>query len=282
MTYATRDGIPQQRSRPATFPAEGAQPYDSGYSGYQPYDSGYHAPETGPVNPAEQQQDRSSVEIRNLVVDRLRQMNARHAMHAFDRLRSDPLGPHGLAFLYRDVEVAGDPPRYAVRAATRLFPDGDDVAHLPRLLYEMTEIGREYLAEGGFDPLLCMTDRRDDMSSRAQYIGLGVSSLDTPSGTWQQLQTQATSALDLPGRSFALLVDGTRILLDRGDKYGGSGRIQSSHHLDTAPGLSFRTWFWLQEGDAATNEVWTWLQELHRTVLEGQRRNEQRAPRRRR
>ena len=256
MTYATRNGIPLRRYG-SVASAGSRYPRFDGRSG------------EGAAPPVDPHRDATAVEVRNLVVDRLRQMNARHAMHAFDRMRSDPIGPHGLAFLYRDIETPGHPPRYAVQAATRLFPAGDDVLHLPRLLREMAGIGRAYQARPNFDPLRSMMNRYDEVSPQAQYIGVGVSSLDGPDGRWQDVRLHATSALDIPGRSYALLIDGSRIVLDRGARYGGAGRIQSSHPLDAGPGLSFRTWSWLSGSDAGLAEVWGRLAELHDIVLAG-------------
>jgi hypothetical protein len=255
VTFATRSGIPS-RSYGSVVSSDGVRrQLDGRHRG-------------GAAQPsADPQRDSAAIEVRNLVVDRMRQMNARHAMHAFDRMRSDPIGPHGLAFLYRDIETPGHPPRYAVQAATRLFPAGYDVLDLPRLLREMTEIGRAYQARPGFDPLRSMMNRYDEVSPRARYIGVGVSSLDGPDGAWESVRRHATSALEIPGRSFALLVDGSRLVLDRGAQYGGVGRIESSHPLDAGPGQSLRRWSWLADPDGDLAQVWSGLAELHAIVL---------------
>ena len=212
------------------------------------------------------QHDPTASRIRNLVVDRMLRMNARHATHAWLQRRMQSVGPHGLAFLYSDP--APDGPYHRVAAATRLVADADDVRDLPRLLYRLTSLARErYAGEpGGFDPRTSMTNRRDAMSPRSVYIGVGVSSLDTPAGAWQRTQNEAGGPLDIAGRCFVVLVDGTAMLIDRGgqDVYG-EVRVQCTHDLNVEPGLAARRWSWnpdLYSVDG-TIEVWQRLYGLH-------------------
>ena len=96
--------------------------------------------------------DPTASRIRNLVVDRMLRMNARHATHAWLQRRVQPVGPHGLAFVYSDP--APDGPYHRVAAATRLVADADDVRDLARLIYRLTSLAHErYAGEpGGFDP----------------------------------------------------------------------------------------------------------------------------------
>jgi len=230
--------------------------------------------------PGPEQHDRAAAEIRNLVVDRLSQMNAQHALNAWEHRRKTPIGPHALAFFYLDVVETSGPARYVTPAAARLFLDGEDVAFLPELLYKMVGIGRRRLARGDdFDPLTAMARRQDEMSSRVQYIGVGVSSLETPSMTWAEVQQKAFGPLDIPGRGVALLTDGTRLVLERGDHAHGPMLVRSSHQLDLVPGIPSRRWTWLRD-QVEPNSADYWLHELHQTVLEGQRRMEERSRRR--
>ncbi|HEU4424818.1 MAG TPA: hypothetical protein VFR67_20010 [Pilimelia sp.] len=217
--------------------------------------------------------DLVALELRNLSIDRIRRMNAMHGTHAWDRRRREPIGPHGLAFLYRDQIAAGDPPRYRVAAATRLFLDGDDVRNLHRLLYEMTTIARDYLQRGGFDPRLTMTDRQEEMSGRAQYIGLGVSTLDTQVAPWDEFLQQANGPLDIPGSGYVLLADGTRMIVERGGgASAGSSRLYSSRPL-TDPMNPVRVWTWLREDSVpGRSELWQWMNLLHEVACEGDRR----------
>jgi hypothetical protein len=204
--------------------------------------------------------------IRNLVVDRLLRMNARHATHAWLQRRAQPVGPHGLAFLYCEQPA---PDRYPeVAAATRLVDDAEDVRDLPRLLYRLTTLARErYLpSAGGFDPRVVLANRRDPMSAGATYIGLGISSLDTFAGTWGDNQRTAAGPFDLPGRCFAQLTDGSMLMLERGgqDVYG-EVRILSSHDLNVEPGVAPRRWGWRADLHTmpGTHEIWRRLYDLH-------------------
>jgi hypothetical protein len=203
--------------------------------------------------------------IRNLVIDRLLRMNARHATHAWLQRRARPVGPHGLAFLYADRVF---PDQHAeVAAATRLVDDGDDVRDLPRLLYRLTTLARErYLPAGGFDPRATLANRTDPMSAAATYIGLGVSSLDTFEASWTQNQSAAVGPLDLPGRCFVLLTDGTMVLLERGGQdVFGEVQVQSTHELNVEPGIASRRW--KRRADlhtmGGTGEIWRRLYDLH-------------------
>src|SRR5436305_12206081 len=156
--------------------------------------------------------------------------------------------------------------------AARLFLDGEDVAFLPELLYRMVGIARRRLGRGDdFDPLAVMARKQDEMSPRAQYIGVGVSSLETPALSWTEIQQNAFGPLDIPGRGVAVLTDGTRLLLGRGDRSHGPTHVRYSHQLDLTPGIPSSRSTWLPVGDDPISAEYR-LQELHRAVLHGQRR----------
>ncbi|HEY0699732.1 MAG TPA: hypothetical protein VGD43_18195 [Micromonospora sp.] len=218
--------------------------------------------------------DRTAVELRNLTVDRMRQMNAMHGMHAYERRRGrDAIGPHGLAFLYRDTDHTGDQPRPVVRAATRLFLDGEDVRRIYHLLDEMVGIARDYLTKGPFDPRRTMANRQDQMTERAEYLGIGISTLDSREGPWAEVLRRAGSPLEVPGVSYALLLDGTRLVVDRGGGTShGTARVYSTHSL-TDPANPVRVWTWLRDPDGeGLGHMWRWLGALHHLVLAGARR----------
>jgi hypothetical protein len=278
VTYANYGSVPSQRRRwtepEATYgqpPTPPPPPPTYGGNGGSEWN------EPGP-----EQHDRVAAEIRNLVVDRLSQMNAQHALNAWEFRRKTPIGPHALAFFYLEQIEPGSPPRYATPMAARLFLDGEDVAFLPELLYKMVGIGRRRLARGeDFDPLTSMARAQDEISPRAQYIGVGVSSLETPAMSWAEIQENAFGPLDIPGRGMAILTDGTRLVLERGDRSHGPTHVRSSHQLDLVPGIPSRRWTWLRD-TVEPNSAEYWLQELHQAVLEGQRRMEERSRHRRR
>lgn len=260
MTYTTREGVPHPQRHEAHTTGR-----------YGPL-----GPEPTQARSYGQRHDPAAADLRNQVVDRLRRMNTMHGQHAWDRRHKDPVAPHGLAFLYADV-ASQDPPRYALRTATRMFLDGPEVEHLPRLLYELIGIARGYLQQGSFDPCTQMTDRQDEMSPWARYVGLGISSLDTPQASWRQTRQQAFGPLDVPGRCYALLTDGTMLLMDRGGQSRfGSFTVRSTHSLDVIPGQPARIWRWAGDltdldSDPQTKPIWHWLHQLHQFVLSGDR-----------
>jgi len=224
---------------------------------------------TFPEQPLAPAPDPASARIRNLAVDRLLRMNARHATHAWLQRRAHPVGPHGIAFLYYD-HVPGSPVPTVV-AATRLVDDTADVRALPRLLYRMANLARDrYAQPGGFDPRPSLTNRQDPMSSHASYIGLGVSSLDSDTEVWERIQQTSNGPLDLPGRCFILLGDGTHLLIDRGGQdVFGEVRLASTHDLNIELGLAARRWAWRPDlvTTTGTAEVWPRLAELHQVII---------------
>ena len=151
-------------------------------------------------------------DLRTEVVNGLIRMNWNHANQAWQRRRRDPLSPHALVFFYAEPPT-GQPPRYELRTAARLFLAADG-KRLAMLLYEMAGVIRDHLAAGR-DPRTHVFSWHDPMSAHARYVGLGVSSLDTPDGSWDEMQRTAGSDMDVPGRCYARLVDGSTMLIDR-------------------------------------------------------------------
>jgi hypothetical protein len=221
----------------------------------------------------DEQDSEALVELRNQVVDRLRLMNARHAHRAWEMAEGDPIAPHGLAFFYADHDAPPDS-RHAwqVVTATRLFLDGPETGYLPRLLWEQARIANGYRRAGTLDPRTQLANRSEPMTTGARYLGVGVSTVDLPEFPWAH-QRQSRNGYDIVGRCFALLVDGTWLLLDRGHHTQFTAlRIWSSRTLDTSAHLNLRRWNWgrhLPElADPATREIWVQLQGLHRVLAE--------------
>lgn len=208
-----------------------------------------------------------AVGIRHQVVDRLVSMSARQAEHAWRRRRDRPVGPHAVAFLYLDR--TGETDLFHVKAATRMVDDGPDVRDLPGLLDRLATLARDRYAStpGGFDPKVHMTNRHDRASGQAQYIGVGVSTLDTPTGSWEQVQGTARDAADVPGRCYVILSDGTVMLIDRQPQRSGFGavHVHSTHSLGPPSGLPSRSWALYEYvvQMRAPMPVWDRLYELH-------------------
>src|SRR5690349_6310049 len=95
------------------------------------------------------QQHRLRVELRNLVLNRLRLMNTRHAHHAWDRADTDPIAPHGLAYFYADHDPES---RYGwgIRTAVRLLLEGPETAglSLPELVAAQCRIAEDFRRAG--------------------------------------------------------------------------------------------------------------------------------------
>jgi hypothetical protein len=229
--------------------------------------------------------DPTDPQLRLQVVDRLRLLNTRQAVHAFSRRRKDPLGPHGLAFLYYDP-APGTRSRYEVKAGTRMFLDGADVRDLPVLLHAMLDIAVEYASRGRFDPLSTMANRHDPMSNEARFAGIAVSSLDTPEGPWSDVQRRALGPLDVSGRCYTVVSDGTRMLIDRiGLHSTGNLEIRSSKPLDDMTGSIGRSWSRLDDeddDDPYHHDIWATMDRLYRTVVSGPPKAHERTRRSRR
>ncbi|MEJ3743111.1 hypothetical protein WEI85_07480 [Actinomycetes bacterium KLBMP 9797] len=208
-------------------------------------------------------------DLRNKVANRLHEMSWKHAQAAWERRRKDPIGAHALALFYAEPPH-GDPPRCELRTCIRLFL-GADEQHLPRLLFEMAGVASRHLRAGG-DPRTELVNSCEPMSSSAAYVGIGVSSLDTPNGTWPQVQRTAYSDMDVPGRCWAVLYDGTRIVVDRFAKQNyGQVDIQSTQVLHDVSGQLRRRWRPLNEPNADEDTIYTWrfLRELHEVITSG-------------
>lgn len=265
--------------------APGAGHQQRGPTLYAPPPPGFMESEpTAPVEgvpPGAAGFDPVAASVRNQVVDRLVRMSVRHAAHAWRHRRDRPVAPHAVGFLYADpvpTPQAQTRQFFKVVAATRMVNDDPSVRDLPRLLYRLTALARDrYLpTPGGFDPATHMTNHHDEASGTAQYIGLGVSTLDTPAGMWDEIQTAAAGTDDLPGRGYALLLDHTAILVDRAanrEAYG-TVSVRSTGDLNVAWGLAGR--MWIRHPDVSSMpaplDVWERMHELHTLTLHQRQR----------
>ncbi|HET9516816.1 MAG TPA: hypothetical protein VFO77_03720 [Actinoplanes sp.] len=268
-------GYPAYPAQPSGVPTE-APPQYGGSPGYGwAAATEQYATESAEVAPPAREQqvtrqhDPAAAELRSQIVRRVRFMNFRHAEHAWERRYRDPIGPHALAFLYSEP-ARGKPPRYTLRTATRLFLAGPEVDDLPRLLQDLAAVvGAQ--AAGGFDPRT-IADRAEEMSPSSFYVGLAVSSLDTPAGPWAHQRQRLAGSIDVPGRCYALLTDDTMVLMDRGgEQKFGHFEVRATDSLDEIPGDSMQRWTYdrsLRElKDPATSGVWRGMRELHNRIV---------------
>lgn len=219
--------------------------------------------------------ERALPELRGRVANRLAKMNWEHARKAWELRRRDPIGPHVLAFLFAEPP-GGEPPRCELRIAARLFLAADE-SRLPMLLHEMVGVTRDVLNAGG-DPRVDLANWCDDMTPHAAYIGLAVSSLDTPTGRWTQVRKAAHGEMDIPGRCYSKLVDGSQLLIDRLAKQH-FGRIETCStrfiaEVSDTPHLRWKTdpdAFDPEHQDQNTQDLWQWLDQLHQLLARGSR-----------
>jgi hypothetical protein len=249
-----------------------------GHERNRPAAAGHHYADEFGVDEADPEDaDVGRARFRGMVVDRMTAMSSRHGGHAWDMLRGPkPLLPHALAFLYTD----GQEGQVRVAAATRLFSDDAAERDLGHLLRRMTVVARRYRGAEGFDPRGTLTTNADEMSEVARYVGLGISTLDTPMESWIEVLERAQSPVDVQGRCYILLDDRrdrvppappTKLIVDRGGRASYPHvRLQSTRTLNIG-GNAYRRWSWLHDSreGAHPRNVWERMAELHATVYEG-------------
>lgn len=205
--------------------------------------------------------------------------SARHGMHAVDiRHGGNRLGPHAIVFLYHDLEYReGLRPRDIVLASYRMFWDHPEFLQLPSVLNGMAEVASGYARQGsGFDLRRVMVHGTDEeMSASASFVGVAVSTLDTAAGNWLDLRDKIGSALDVAGRAYIALVDGTKMILERGGPFGVNGTTWSSAKLEMNLSMAaYGSWKQLmRDPNDADEAVWHGLDNLLTHVYRGIRPN---------
>jgi hypothetical protein len=178
-----------------------------------------------------------AIRIRNASIERMRTASVRHGMHAVET--GNRIGPHAVLFLYHDRGHG------AVHASYRMFGDRPEFLRIPDVLRTLTEVVAGHPSRGGrFDPRLVLAQGTDEaMPANARFVGVGVSTLDTAAGAWTDVRDRVDSALDVPGRAYIALIDGTKVILERGGPFGANGTTWSSHQLELNLDLAaFGSW----------------------------------------
>jgi hypothetical protein len=224
----------------------------------------------------EHEVERQAIRIRNAALDRMRKASANHGMYAFDVVSSTKrFGPHAVVLLYQDVESRdGMRPRLVVRAADRKFWDNvPEFLHLPTVLQGLADVAAHFAGQGGFDPRQLMAHNSDKMTARADFVGVAVSTMDTPAGPWATVRQRVQSSLEVGGRSYIALKDTTKMILDRGGPFGVNGTTWSTHPLEIGNAMgSYGTWKTLRRNPQdADEEVWFGLDNLLTQVIRGLR-----------
>ena len=271
-------------ARPGAGPAwtEAPPGWQPPYQGAAELQQDYVVPPAWePVPPPEQQHQRRpeseaiSSTVRGQIVDRMIRINTSHALQAADRLGTKlAVGPHCLALF----SVDNVPGRYQrLSTATRLILDGEDAENLPDLLRDLTSRAREKIAEAHGQgrrweprtPLTGLVLRSEEFSEQTPYIGLGVSTLDTPDIPWSRAKQRVTSAdgLHLRGQGLIYLDDGTAIhLVRRAQMSSGQHEITASRRVDSQYPAR-RDEHLISRSAHQGDESWELMRNLHEVLL---------------
>ncbi|MET8907425.1 hypothetical protein [Micromonospora sp. NPDC004551] len=265
---------PVHGGTPSAAPGGYHAPDTSGYGVAGPARAAWSpgdAPEPttdGSPNPAVHQQ------IRQAVVHRVQYANALHASHFWDLRRTSPVGPHALVFLYASLDPRfADPrrPYYEIKAASRLFRDGEEVQDLPALLAELCEIAEGYLAGGKvFDPVAQMTQAGEPMPAEARYVGVSVSSL-LGGADEAGAALPGVGGMGIPGRNLVVMSDDNLLVVERPARAHEQVVVHSTAPHFSGGGVEVRTWLPLT-GEQQVNPAWRSLRHLNQLVLAGQER----------
>ncbi|WP_370518295.1 hypothetical protein, partial [Micromonospora sp. AMSO31t] len=213
-------------------------------------------------------------QIRQAVVHRVQYANALHASHYWDLRRTSPVGPHALVFLYASLDPRfADPrrPYYEIRAASRLFRDGDEVQDLPSLLAELCEIAEGYLAgDGVFDPVAQMTQAGEPMPAEARYVGVSVSTL-LGGGSVAGAQSPGAGGMGIPGRNLVVMSDDHLLVVERPARAHEQVEVHSTCPHFSGGGVEVRSWLPLTP-EQQVDPAWRALRHLNRLVRAGQER----------
>lgn len=242
-----------------------------------PGDRRHEAAHAAPSEGSGRLDERAAMDVRNQVANRMARMSVRHATQAWRLRLSHPIAPYGVAmvFVQPDGHRAGC---LAVRAATKLWLEGPETAHLPRLLFDFGERIGAGMLEQPYDIRTAVANRCDaGMAPESFYVGVGVSTLDTHTGLWEQVRRRDEGGVpDVPGRVLVVLSDGTTMVGERrGVREFNTYRIRSTHSLGRPPGDGMDPWMWATpeelRADGATGEVLGRLEVLNLVLWQADR-----------
>jgi len=206
-------------------------------------------------------------DLRQQALERLRYMNIQHTMHAWDHRYRDPIASYGLAFLF--AQPAPQRNWHSLKAATKLWLAGPESRDLPRLLFDMNNAVAREVGNPAFDVRRDLANRVDDgMQDDAWYIGLGVSSLDTYSGRWEEACATADGHSNVPGVARIVMIDSAMLVCDRrGVMDFNALAIRSTHSLSASLLDSPYPWTGASADELRTDPihgtVFRWMEELN-------------------
>jgi len=216
---------------------------------------------------------------RGALVDRFITVNATHATYAADRVGTrDDLCEHGLVLLSIDLSDTA----YPVSVATRLALSDEHNEDLDAVLASLTRFVAEQTAEArksrrSYDPRTpvlgapAVVGYSQPLSPSMSYVGVGVSTLDTPEQPWRQMKgsVEKNSGLHLRGQGYLYLADGTIVHFVRSAQVGWhAGRHTSSSNRLVHSGLHRvgRDYAMRYQADQRTSRIWQGLQSFHEVL----------------
>ena len=146
--------------------------------------------------------DPAMPDLRNRIVNRLHRLNVSHAGSPGSAAAGIRSAPTCWCSATPNPLRGAAPPRPGDQLAVFL---GTEILELPRLLRQMHTVIGDLINDGKDDPRVSMSNTSEPMSENARYVGLAVSSLDTPKATWAQTRRTAHSEIDIPGRCYGVL-----------------------------------------------------------------------------
>jgi hypothetical protein len=165
--------------------------------------------------------------LRKAVSIRIIEANEKHAEMLWKRRGRDPINEHALLFFYG--YAIGELAQVRVWTATRLLPPGDEP--LLRVLDEMTAAVSKHRAAGNSAEQAIFSSH-EPRPAEAVYLGTGVSTVGTPQQPWSQLQRDAMTDVQLPGRCTVMLDDRSCVLVDRhAGRQWGEATVRASSQL---------------------------------------------------
>lgn len=213
--------------------------------------------------------------VRGQIAERMIRMNTSHALAAADRLGTKTaVGPHSLALFSVDLV----PGRYArLSTATRLVLDGEDADNLPELLHDLTARAYEKITEAREEnrrwdprtPLTGLVLRSEELTERTAYVGLGISTLDTPEIPWSRAKQGITGAdgLHLRGQGMIYLNDGTAVhIVRRAQMAAGHHEIVANRRLECQY-PSRRDDYLIEKAEQQGDRIWDMMRQLHEVLM---------------
>ncbi|GAA2492705.1 hypothetical protein [Winogradskya humida] len=214
--------------------------------------------------------------VRGRTLDRSIQVNASHARNAADRIGTrDALGEHALILF----SVDGTARPFQLSTATRLDYEEHRGEDLPAMLTSLTnhawtQIQAAHRTGKRWDPRTPMDGlvlRSDPVTPQTEYVGLAISTLDTPVAPWHELKRTVTGAdgLNLAGQGYVLLKDGSAMYFLRAAQMsGGSGQhlivTNRPVHSIYRPTLDNELLF---NASLEQTLIWQALEKLHHVLM---------------